>query len=96
MRDAWTREALEARVDELATRRESFVPSIERLAEGLDERERELLGHVLLARANAEDAFSGGLAQRLEERSWLKRMWARSERRAAELRAADRSRPLER
>ena len=82
VREGWTREALEARVDELAARRDSFVPSIQRLSAVLDERERELLGRVLLERANREAVLGQGLAQPLERRSWVKRVWEGSERRS--------------
>ena len=91
VREAWTREALEARVDELAARRDSFVPSIQRLSAMLDERERELLGRVLLERANREAVLGQGLARPLERRSWVKRVWERSERRSGRRQPPDES-----
>ena len=84
---AWTRELLEARVEELAGERETFVVATQRLAERLDERERELLGRVLLERANREHVEAATLSEQLQERSWLRRMWDKSEKRAERLRA---------
>jgi hypothetical protein len=49
----WTRAALEARVDKLASEHEGdeFVESVRRFAEQLSEQERDLLGRVVLDRA---------------------------------------------
>ena len=74
----WACEALAAHVDELAARRESFVSEIRTLSERLDARERELLGRLLLERARGDAAH--GL--RLEERSWLRRVWRRADARS--------------
>jgi len=85
--EGWTTEALALRVEELAAQRESFVPAVQRLAEELDERERELLGRLLLERANVEARRQGALDERLERRGWLGRTLRKAEDRAARLRA---------
>jgi len=86
--EAWTAEALASRVEELAVRRESFVSAVQRFAEELNESDRELLGRVLLERANTEAALGRALGDRLEPRGWLGRTLRRAEERAARLRSA--------
>jgi Flp pilus assembly protein TadB len=62
-----TREELERKVDELSAR-EDFVAALEELARCLPDEERELLGQVLLARADYEWA----LRERIDEPWWYR------------------------
>jgi hypothetical protein len=73
-----TRAELAARVDELAERRETFVADVERLADGLDAREREVLGEILLERAKADGVFADAFERRIRARGWLRRQWDRA------------------
>lgn len=67
----WTRSAIEARVDELREREPDFVAAIRIFSEGLSREERELLGEVLLERADTEQA----LRERIDTRGWFRRQW---------------------
>jgi len=51
----------------------AFADAVERYAASLDEDEREVLGEVLLERADEEGAFHRGIALRLESRGWFRR-----------------------
>jgi hypothetical protein len=62
-------------VEELARERQSFVAEIERLAAGLDERERELLNEILLERAQEEGAFAEAFERRVGAKGWFRRQW---------------------
>jgi hypothetical protein len=65
-------------VDALARERESFLAEIEKLAAGLDERERELLGEILLERAKEEGAFAEAFERRVGAKGWFRRQWERA------------------
>lgn len=69
--------ALEARVEELATRHagRDFVAAIERFAEDLDPAERALLEQILLERS--ADGFRDAIAARVESQGWLRRQWGK-------------------
>jgi hypothetical protein len=73
-----TRAQIEARVDELARERATFVAEVRRLAAQLDPDGREILGEVLLARADGEGAFTDALERRITARGWLQRVWDRA------------------
>ena len=77
----WTRVALAARVEALADAHAGaeLVDAVQRLANGLDRRERELLGAVLLERARRDGAFDAATVQRIEARGWLRRQWKAAE-----------------
>ena len=51
----------------------AFAEAVEAYAESLDEDEREILGEVLLQRADEEGAFQRGIALRLGSRGWFRR-----------------------
>jgi hypothetical protein len=51
----------------------AFADAVEAYAASLDEDEREVLGEVLLQRADEEGAFQRGIALRLQSRSWFRR-----------------------
>ncbi len=74
-----TRRQLEDRVATLAARRETFVAEVERLAAGLDEDERRLLGEILVDRARDEGAFADAFERRVGAKGWLRRQWERVE-----------------
>lgn len=81
-----TREELTARVDELAGR-PTFVADMEELAGELTESERELLGRILLERADSDGAFVRAWDERDLAKGWLRRRLAAADDRARELRA---------
>ena len=58
----------------------AFADAVEAYAESLGEDEREVLGEVLLERADEEGAFQRGIALRLESRGWFRRQLDRLER----------------
>jgi hypothetical protein len=72
----WTKDAIASRIDELAADQHgpALVEAIERFSRGLDEGARELLGEVLLERADTEHA----LRERIDTRGWLRRQWDRA------------------
>ena len=51
----------------------AFADAVEAYSASLDEHEREILGEILLARADEEGAFQRGIALRLQSRGWLRR-----------------------
>jgi hypothetical protein len=51
----------------------AFADAVEAYARSLDEDEREVLGEVLLQRADEEGAFQRGIALRLDSRGWFRR-----------------------
>jgi len=57
------------------------VAAIERLAAGLDEREREMLSEILLERAQEEGAFADAFERRVGAKGWLRRQWEKAGRR---------------
>ena len=67
-----TRDEIAARVDELSGAHEGreFVAAVGELAEGLDQEERDILGAVLLERANV---FESAARERLRAKGWLRR-----------------------
>jgi hypothetical protein len=65
----WTRDAIAARVDALASE-EGFVEAVKRFSEDLSEPERELLGAVLLQRAGT---VGPSLREQVERRGWIQR-----------------------
>ena len=71
----WSRRLLEERVDALAEDRDSLVAEVERLAAELTDAEREVLGEILLERANAEGAFAEAFERRVGSKGWLRRQW---------------------
>jgi hypothetical protein len=71
IRRVWTREELAARVDELRERESDFVAAVRAFSEQLSPPERELLGEVLLERADTEHA----LRERIDTRGWFRRQW---------------------
>jgi hypothetical protein len=73
-----TRAQIEARVEELARERATFVSEVRRLAAQLGPDDREVLGEVLLARADDEGAFADALERRITARGWLQRLWDRA------------------
>lgn len=62
-------------MDELAKNRETFHAEVRRLAAGLDEGEREVLGEILLARAKEEGAFADAYERRVGAKGWFRRQW---------------------
>jgi hypothetical protein len=62
-------------VDELAKDRDTFHAEVRRLAAGLDEGGRELLGEILLARAKDEGAFADAYERRVGAKGWFRRQW---------------------
>lgn len=80
----WSREQLDERLEQLADAHEGreFVDEVSRFAdEELDPRERELLGSVLLERAEEEHAFQEVARRRAREYGW----WRRTIRRVEDL-----------
>jgi FixJ family two-component response regulator len=71
IRRVWTREQLAARVDELRQREPDFVAAVRAFAEQLSPQERQLLGDVLMERADSEHA----LRERIDTRGWFRRQW---------------------
>jgi hypothetical protein len=72
----WTREELDDRVESLAALHDgdAFVQAVSRFAnEELAPAERELLGELLLARADEEHAFEEVVRRRVRERGWFRR-----------------------
>ncbi len=72
----WSREAIGARVDELALehRGVAFVAAVERFGhEALDDRERRLLYDVLMKRANIPGRISAAARERRRS-GWGRRM----------------------
>jgi hypothetical protein len=67
-----TRDEIAARVDELAAEHEGrdFVAAVEELSDGLEQEERDVLGSVLLERANV---FENAARERLRAKGWLRR-----------------------
>lgn len=51
----------------------AFADAVEAFSASLDDDEREVLGEVLLQRADEEGAFQRGIALRLESRGWFRR-----------------------
>jgi hypothetical protein len=81
---AWSREELDERVETLADAHEGkeFVRAISRFAEEeLEPDERDLLGAVLLERAEEEHAFQEAARRRAREPGW----WRRTVRRVEDL-----------
>jgi hypothetical protein len=81
---AWSREELDERVETLAGTHEGreFVQAVSRFAEEeLESDERELLGSILLERADEEHAFQETARRRARERGW----WRRTARRLEDL-----------
>ena len=81
---AWSREELDERVETLADTHEGreFVKAVSRFAdEELEPGERELLGAVLLERAEEEHAFQEAARRRAREPGW----WRRTVRRVEDL-----------
>jgi hypothetical protein len=81
---AWSREELDDRVETLADAHEGkeFVLAVSRFAdEELEPEERELLGAVLLGRAEEEHAFQETARRRAREPAW----WRRTVRRVEDL-----------
>jgi hypothetical protein len=74
----WSRRSLEERVALLAENRDAFVAEIERLAGELDDEEREVLGEILVARANEEGVFADAYERRLGAKGWFRRQWDRA------------------
>ena len=52
---------------------QAFAAAVEGYAASLDDDEREVLGEVLLERADEEGAFERAKALRLESRGWFRR-----------------------
>lgn len=67
----WTKDQIAAQVDELREREPDFVAAMRTFSEGLSPEERELLGEVLLERADTEQA----LRERIDTRGWFRRQW---------------------
>ena len=81
---AWSREDLDERVEKLAGTHEGkdFVKAVSRFAEEeLEPDERDLLGAVLLERAEEEHAFQEAARRRAREPGW----WRRTVRRVEDL-----------
>lgn len=81
---AWTREELDARVEQLTEAHEGdeFIAAVTRFAaRELAPEERDLLGHVLLERADEEHAFRETARRRAREEGW----WGRTARRLEDL-----------
>src|ERR687891_391808 len=81
---AWSREELDERVETLADAHEGkeFVKAVSRFAEEeLEPDERDLLGAVLLERAEEEHAFQEAARRRAREPGW----WRRTVRRVEDL-----------
>jgi hypothetical protein len=68
----WSRRQLSEHLDALAAEHEgpAFVEAIERFAAELRDEERELLGEVLLERADERGGFDYGLIRRIDEPRW--------------------------
>jgi hypothetical protein len=81
-----TRAELAGLLEDLAAqhRGPAFVREISRLAEDLDDEERNLLQDLLLARA-AEEETRRAARSRANARGWVRRMLERADERAAEL-----------
>lgn len=78
----WTRDELEERVEALSSvhEGEDFVQAVSRFSnEELGPAERELLGEILLERAEEEHAFQEAVRRRARERGWFKRTLRRLE-----------------
>ncbi len=71
MTAVWTREEIAAHVDELREREPDFIAAMRTFSESLSPEERELLGEVLMKRADTEQA----LRERIDTRGWLRRQW---------------------
>jgi hypothetical protein len=69
---SWSRRTLSERVDELADEHDgsAFVAAVKGLAGELDEKERALLGEVLLERAERRGGFDYSLLRRIDEPRW--------------------------
>jgi hypothetical protein len=77
-----SRRQIEETVEALREEHEAgraFADAVEAYAASLDEGEREILGEVLLQRADEEGAFQRGIALRLESRGWLRRQLGKLE-----------------
>lgn len=66
-----TRAEISARVDELRESEPDFIAAIQAFSQDLRPEERELLGEVLLERADTEYA----LRERVVARGWFRRQW---------------------
>jgi hypothetical protein len=80
----WSREELDERVETLADAHEGreFVQAVSRFAEEeLEADDRELLGRILLERAEEEYSFQEAARRRVRERGW----WRRTVRRVEDL-----------
>jgi hypothetical protein len=78
----WTREELDERVESLASvhQGDEFVRAVSQFAKDeLGPAERELLGEILLERAEEEHAFQKAARQRAQERGWFRRTLRRLE-----------------
>jgi hypothetical protein len=71
IRAVWTREQIAERVEELRRSEPDFVAAMRALSDGMSPEERELLGEVLMERADTEHA----LRERIDTRGWLRRQW---------------------
>lgn len=71
IRRVWTREEIAARVDELREREPDFVAAVRAFSEKLRPEDRQLLGEVLLERADTARA----LRERIDTRGWFRRQW---------------------
>jgi hypothetical protein len=73
----WSKEAIGARVDQLARdhKGDDFVAAVRAFGEGqLDDRERVLLHDVLMERANLRQRITAAARERRED-AWSKRMF---------------------
>jgi hypothetical protein len=66
------RTQIEARVDEIAAshRGQAFIAAVQELSAGLDQEDRDVLGAVLLERANA---FENAAEERAHAKGWFRR-----------------------
>jgi hypothetical protein len=82
MQGRWSRELLDERVESLAVAHEGeeFVRAVSRFSEEeLDPAEREILGQILLERAEEEQGITEMMRGRVRERGWLRRTYQRLE-----------------
>ena len=71
----WTKEAIGARVDQLAGEHQGdeFIEACRRFSEQLSDKERGVLQDVLMAKANLRGRIREAARQRRQD-AWLKRM----------------------
>ena len=72
------REAIAARVDALAEDRATFQDEVRRFADELGDRDREVLGEILLERAQNDGVFAEAYERRVGARGWLRRQWEKA------------------